>query len=582
MISEIILMRNITYIKGLLLVCSAILFLACGTTKKTTASKSNNGITPEAEVKLMSMYIEASMKQSQGYFAEALSDYAQVIRFQPKHAPSHYNSGKIYLENLNQPEKALEHAQQAVTLDEMNPFYYDLLAQAYIKLNKQNEAITVLQKASKKFPDETDFQPQLVDLLLKTARYDDAIEVLSKLETKSGMMIQAVAQKKDIYRFQKKWDLAIAENRKLINATRDNAPFYYDLHDLYLSQGKQMEAMRTLEELLVQHPNDPVANFKLVDYYNATGNPQKADELMYKNFDNPQLNLDAKVGFLVRAIQSPSFQNNVGMVQTMVAKLSAQNPKSAMVASLRGDVYASLNKPDSARYYFKKATRLEDTNPKVWEAILRLDMQLNQNDSLLQDSERALETYPNNPAVVYYNGIAYYNKKDYKNTTRVIEKFLKFDVKDPVMLTQAHSILGESYHRLGDHAKSDKAYERGMEIDPSNMTILNNYAYYLSLRGEKLDYALSLSDKTVKMMPNSPTYADTYGWILYQLGRYQEAQTYLQKAYSMTPSAETADHLGDVFFRLGNPDRAVELWREAKSKGLNNPNLDQKINNRKL
>ena len=566
-----------------LLILSAIFLFSCGTSKNASSGKGvKSNITPEAQVKVMTMFIDASMKQAQGYHSESINEYLQVIRFAPNHAPSHFNVAKIYFENLNNAEKALEFAQNALRLDDNNVFYYELSAQILIKLNKNEEAVSLLQRGVKKFPNETDLQAQLVDALMKAAKYDDAIGVLNKLETKSGMMIQAVNQKRDIYRFQKKYDLAILETNKLINSTRDNAQYYYDLHDLYLAQGKQMEAMKTLETLLSTHPNDPVANFKLVDYYNLTGNQPKAQELMYKNFDNPHLNLDAKVSFLIRAIQSPGFQQNSGMIKSMISKLHQQNPKSGLVSSLRGDVYASLGKLDSARYYFKQAVLLDDSNPKVWEAILRIDAQLEMSDSLMKDSEQAMETFPNNPMVVYYNGIAHYQKKDYRNAARIMEKFTKFEVSDPVMLTQAYSLLGESYHRLNEYVKSDKAYESGLAVDPNNLTILNNYAYYLSLRKEKLDYALSLSEKTVKLMPNSATYLDTYGWILFQLGRYQEAQTYIQKAYHIAPSADIADHLGDVLFRLGETDRAVELWKEAKTKGVGNLLIDQKINNRKL
>lgn len=553
----------------------------CKSGSKITSKKGNNGMTPEARTKITNLFVEASIKEAQGDESNALNDYLQIISFAPEHAPSKYFAGKIYLAQ-NQLEKAKEQALAAIKIDDTNQWYYQLLADVYSKSNQPELLASTLEKSMKKFPKEIDFQTQLVDAYINLRKYDSALELLEKLESKSGMFINAVIQRKEIYRVQKNYPKMEEELKKLINGTKENNAFFYELHDCYLIQKKNDEAMKTLEQLLEQHPNDGLAGFKLIEYYNATGDTEKANSLLNKNFDDPQIPIEAKVNHIVRMLQSPNYHSNMGLISRLSNKIYVQYPSNPLAASLQGDIYASYQKNDSARFFFKKAIELDETNSRVWEAILRLDLQIGNDDSLLYDSEKALEIFPNNPLMNYYNGVANYQKKNYKAASGRIEKATRIQSKDASMLTQAYIILGDCYYKLGEYEKSDKSFDKGLELDPMNLTILNNYAYFLSLRNNRLEDALSMSAKTIQLMPNSASYLDTYGWIYYQLGKFEEAKQHIEKAYGINASAEIAEHLGDVYFKTGNIDRAISLWNEAKQKGNNSESLNKKINMRKL
>ena len=66
-----------------------------------------------------------------------------------------------------------------------------------------------------------------------------------------------------------------------------------------------------------------------------------------------------------------------------------------------------------------------------------------------------------------------------------------------------NSILGNSYNELEDFQNSDIAYEKAIEYIPNNAQVLNNYAYYLSLREEKLEKAEEMSKRTFEMFPEA-------------------------------------------------------------------------------
>jgi Tfp pilus assembly protein PilF len=109
--------------------------------------------------------------------------------------------------------------------------------------------------------------------------------------------------------------------------------------------------------------------------------------------------------------------------------------------------------------------------------------------------------------------------------------------------------------------------------------VLNNYAYYLSLRNEKLDKAEAMSAKSLKLDPTNAANMDTYGWILYKLGKYPEAAEWVQKAIDATAEADPdlLEHLGDIYYKSGDKVKALQLWQNALKVGKGTDFLEQKV-----
>ena len=144
--------------------------------------------------------------------------------------------------------------------------------------------------------------------------------------------------------------------------------------------------------------------------------------------------------------------------------------------------------------------------------------------------------------------------------------------------------MGDLYHQLGDPAKSYKAYEKALKINPDYVYVLNNYAYYLSVEGKKLKKALAMSKKTIQAEPNNATYLDTYAWILYLLDKPAEAKPYFKQAMlnGGKDSPVILDHYAEVLFALKEYDLAFVYWNLAKQKNNGQiPDLDEKISRRK-
>jgi len=136
---------------------------------------------------------------------------------------------------------------------------------------------------------------------------------------------------------------------------------------------------------------------------------------------------------------------------------------------------------------------------------------------------------------------------------------------------------------LKDSKNSDDAYEKALTYNADNAFTLNNYAYYLSLRGEQLEKAAKMSKRSNDLQPNNASFEDTYAWILFKQKNYPQAKIWMEKALAddKTNSNVKSEHYGDIMFHLGDVDAALENWKKAKANGDNSPLLERKINEKK-
>ena len=166
----------------------------------------------------------------------------------------------------------------------------------------------------------------------------------------------------------------------------------------------------------------------------------------------------------------------------------------------------------------------------------------------------------------------------------IVSDTIEFVVDNKNLLLEFYSSLAETYHSTNQHKLSDKYYEKALDVDSNNVFVLNNYSYYLSLRKIRLEKAKAMSFKCNQIAPDNGTYQDTYAWILYSLGEYIEAREWILKALlnGGEKSAVIVEHYGDILYKLGDFEGALDQWKKSKELGGESQFLIQKINDKKL
>ncbi|MBR4792823.1 MAG: tetratricopeptide repeat protein [Bacteroidaceae bacterium] len=174
--------------------------------------------------------------------------------------------------------------------------------------------------------------------------------------------------------------------------------------------------------------------------------------------------------------------------------------------------------------------------------------------------------------------IAYFWMGEDEESLVILAKGLK-NVKTDIDRAKLYNLRGDFYHTLGDKARMYADYDSTLIFDPENISVLNNYAYYLSVEGRDLERALGMSAKTLEAEPLNATYLDTYAWILFKMKRYSDALGYMEKAlrYLDADNPEIYEHYGDVLYMCGEKEKALENWHKAVRFNSTSPTLDQKI-----
>lgn len=128
--------------------------------------------------------------------------------------------------------------------------------------------------------------------------------------------------------------------------------------------------------------------------------------------------------------------------------------------------------------------------------------------------------------------------------------------------------IGDLYHQMGEEKKAFEIYDKTLSIDPEYAPVLNNYAYFLCMKGKKLRKALRMSAKTIAQEPDNPTYLDTYGCILFLLGKPEEAKPYFKHAmiYGGKDNDEVLKHYSAVLDALGEKSLADYYRLQIKGK----------------
>ncbi|WP_260292097.1 tetratricopeptide repeat protein [Sedimenticola hydrogenitrophicus] len=97
--------------------------------------------------------------------------------------------------------------------------------------------------------------------------------------------------------------------------------------------------------------------------------------------------------------------------------------------------------------------------------------------------------------------------------------------------------------------------------DPKHADALNALGYTLADQTDRHQEALDYIQRALALKPDSAAILDSMGWVLFRLGRNQEAIGYLRQAYDKLPDAEIAAHLGEVLWVTGEQQQAREIWQ---------------------
>ena len=556
--------------------------------KREKKKKHNSDITAGTNAnsgEVTNIYIDATTAKLSGENAKAIGLYESCLAKDPLHSASMYELAQLYFD-VSDYNSAARYAEQAAGLEPENKWYKLLLVEIYGKAGKKKELLETCEKLVKQYPGSVDYLYELANAYLINNDGKNAIETYNKIEEILGITEEISLQKQRIYLIQNKTDQASEEIKKLIKEFPDQETRYVSMiAEMYMQAGKIDEAAKYYQQVLSNDPQNPYIHITLSDYYRQKGDVKRSIEELKLGFSNPALDIDTKIRVLLSIFAgSEMYDKNKDEIMGLAQILVETHPNEPKAHSMYGDFLLDQKKYSEARHEFRNVIAADSSKYAVWESLLNAEIQLSDYPALESESSRAIELFPLLPVPYLFKGVALLEKKQYEDAISSFNSGVKLISGNNVLLAQFYTYLGDTYNRMKNYRLSDENFENALKLEPENSFVLNNYAYYLSLRNENLEKAETMSSKSVKLDPANAANMDTYGWILYKLGRYSEAVEWVEKAVAATPSpdADLQEHLGDIYFKLGNTDKAMIQWQNALKVGKGSEFLEKKIKERKM
>jgi len=269
---------------------------------------------------------------------------------------------------------------------------------------------------------------------------------------------------------------------------------------------------------------------------------------------------------------------------TLAKLLIESHPNEVKPNAVYADILYTDNCFKEAKEQYLIVLEKDKTKSQVWNQVLFIQAEQNDFEGMLKTSDEALTYFPTEPLFYYFNGVSNKWFKHYPEAISALEMGIEFIIDNEMLLLEFYSSLADLHHATGNDNISDSLYEKVLSMDSENVLVLNNYAYYLSVRKMKLDRAKEMSFKCNEIEKDNGTYQDTYAWILYQLAEYEKAKEWMLKslANGSDKSAIVVEHYGDILYQLGNVEDAIFQWKKAKEFGEASKFLNQKIEEGKL
>lgn len=529
---------------------------------------------------LEAVLVEAEKHLILENYSKALESFQVALDMNSKSAAVNFKIAEV-LTKSNEGKKSLPYGLKSIELDPTNKYYRLALARTYQSVGFYIEASKTYEELLEKFPSDENALYELAELYQLSGRTQDMFRIFDKIEEQLGIKEQIIRERQRIYMKEGKLDLVILEYRKLIEAYSSESSHRIEFISFLIQNNKLREA----EEEISSYENTESSSSRVTllksELSWMKGERVIALELLSEALETKTIDFETKFQIVSNYLKMTSNTTDREKLSLISEKLAKQYPDEFKAQAFVGDLLYQTGKSEQAVGYYLNSIRLSPSNFSVWQNIINIEANLNQYDSVVAHSEKALEYFPNQAILYYFAGTGYSIQKDYRMSVRMLEQGKKYTV-DPNLLTVFYGQLGDAYNSLKDHDKSYKSYEKALENQPTNDHVLNNYSYFLSLEKKNLDKALRMSTKLVEQHPNNSTYLDTHGWVLYVSGKFKESKKFLEKAVELDEDGTVIEHYGDVLFQLGDVDNAIIQWEKARELGEASELIEKKIADRKL
>lgn len=558
------------------LVLSVFILISCGV-KKNATDASSIGVS-KLDYAYIDKFHEGLRFKQKGETTLAISSFEQCLKMKQTDDAVYYALSELY-EIDGKQELALQSLEKASQLDPKNQLYLQVYTYLNFELGKYETAISGFENLIKTDGTNVEWLYGYAETLMKAGMYKKALEALDETEKFVGSQPELILQKFKLYLGMNKPNKGIELMNVAIKEFPEEPVLIGTLVDYYFQVKQNDKAIEMLELLVKSDPENGRAHIGLADIYRQLGKKEAYFNELKKGFQCVDTDIDVKMKMLID-IQDADLPITPQIIE-LVDLLVFLYPTDAKSHSIQGDFLLKTNQEKEALVAYKKALEYDKSRFPIWNQVLLMEYQARDYTTLFEDSKSCLELFPSQPSIFLLNGISANQLKKYKEAIEMLELGKDLVINDKSMQSEFYGQLGEAYFGLEQYIEGKSSYEMALNFNQNSTLNLNNFAYRLAIANIDLDRAEELIKRANQISPNQPHFLDTYGWILFQKNKFEEAKKYFEKAYERSnKDAVIVEHLGDVNYKLGEINEALIFWEKAEELGSSNHVLKDKIENK--
>ena len=466
-------------------------------------------------------------------------------------------------------------------------FWYGFkLANYYATKDSIDKAASIYEKLLSDDPTRKELLYPLISWYSQENDFDNAISALDRLEAQTGVTDETFITRMRIYTASGKSELAKSQLQAKITESPSDDVFKEFLAYIYMNERKFPEAISLYDAMLKGKPYDSELNYSRLTALKLSDST-RFDSEARRILSDIDYATDIKLNVMVNLVikdKSLAAKRDVvsGFFDAALAGVPADNVD---VLGLQGAYLMMLNDTTGYITVIREILHRQPSNASANATLMQYYLSKNDADGVSRIARNAVKYFPKELTYHFYLAITYLMKDDSDSALKVCETAIANATPGtmPTLLSQFYSIIGDIRHEKGDEAATFAAYDKALEYDKDNTSVLNNYAYFLAIGGGDLSRAEEMIARAVELVPDDPTMLDTYAWVLFLQGNYALAKIYMDKTLQLDkqPSSEVLEHAGDIYFNYGEVDRAVEFWQQSLDKGNESKVLKAKIRQRK-
>jgi predicted Zn-dependent protease len=525
------------------------------------------------------VYIEAIKQKLLGNAGDAIKLLEQCIKANPRNDAAYFQIAQVLMStgDINNGKKF---GLKAFEINPGNFWYTVMLASTYYQEKNLDSAIIFYEKAVKGFPEKEDLQMNLGNLYAENKKYDKATQIFESLDNKYGINESSTASAIRVLMAAGKFGEAEIKAKQLIEKYPEEILYNGLLAEIYSNNGEADKARDVYKELMDKNPDNPQTQLSFCNFLISQKNYDGLINILSKIILNNDITKETKINLFSKLIETPDLLEKRGNELQMTCMIMETVYKNDdIVSMLRPEVMIGRNMLKDAAGRLEELIANNPDNYYAWEKLLFVYLEEKDFRNLEEKGELCSTKFNRSfTAKILYANAAIENKK-FDIALEELRKASILAGDDKDMLLQVLSLQADIYYRMKDYDNAFKTFDEALKHNSEDLTILNNYAYYLAEQNTRLKDAEIMARKVIERDKENKTFLDTYGWVLYKRGKLNEAEKIMESIINSGKEEDATyyEHYGYILKKKKDCISAVNNWNIALKIDSSKTNLRKEI-----